>query len=65
MAISKNTSPRQTERAPGLQRNMPPRPNRGRLHMDFLPARANMAGGSKIRLDIDQILTADGLLQAA
>ena len=44
---------------------MPPRPNDSWLHMDFLHGMANMAGGFKILLDIDQILTADGLLQAA
>lgn len=44
---------------------MPPRPNRGWLHLDLLHGMANMAGGFKILLNIEQILTADGLLQAA
>ena len=33
--------------------------------MDFLHGMANITDGSKILLDIDQVLTADGLLQSA
>jgi hypothetical protein len=65
MAISNNTSSRQTERAPGLKGNIPPRPNSSWLHMDLLHGMANIAEGSKILLDIDHVLAADGLLKAA